>query len=150
PTPGEQLVWGDAMPTSHQAYRHTQIEGLFDHANLLRGRPAPPTLNRRDNLNAIGRIGHRHGCMPHTCQVADRVRSVRGLSHSWRQIDVAMADFRGAKRKRCVSYFTLRWWPKNARWPKTLCELATCLGVGLQDHKDRLLFRSKQLSCVVG
>src|SRR5215831_7439964 len=41
PTPGEQLVWGDAMPTSHQAYRHTRLEGLFDHANLLRGRPAP-------------------------------------------------------------------------------------------------------------
>src|SRR6266567_5505220 len=54
PTPGEQLVWGDAMPTSHQAYRHTRLEGLFDHANLLRSRPAPTTLNRRDNLNAIG------------------------------------------------------------------------------------------------
>src|SRR6516162_892977 len=80
PTPGEQLVWGDAMPTSHQAYRHTRLEGLFDHANLLRGRPAPTMLNRRDDLNAIGRIGHRHGCMPHTCQVGDRVRSVRGLS----------------------------------------------------------------------
>src|SRR5262245_19331274 len=82
PTPGEQLVWGDAMPTSHQAYRHTRLEGLFDHANLLRGRPAPTTLNRRDDLNAIGRIGHRHGCMPHTCQVGDRVRLVRGLSQS--------------------------------------------------------------------
>src|SRR5262245_59408578 len=81
PTPGEQLVWGNAMPTSHQAYRHTRLEGLFDHANLLRGRPAPTTLNRRDDLNAIGQIGHRHGCMPHTCQVGDRVRSVRGLSH---------------------------------------------------------------------
>src|SRR5262245_43572474 len=81
PTPGEQLVRGDAMPTSHQAYRHTRLEGLFDHANLLRGRPAPTTLNRRDDLNAIGRIGHRHGCMPHTCQVGDRVRLVRGLSH---------------------------------------------------------------------
>src|SRR5262249_7616633 len=51
---GEQLVWGNAMPTSHQAYRHTRLEGLFDHANLLRGRPAPTTLNRRDDLNAIG------------------------------------------------------------------------------------------------
>src|SRR5215467_6076464 len=61
PTPGEQLVWGNAMPTSHQAYRHTRLEGLFDHANLLRGRPAPTTLNRRDDLNAIGRIAHRHG-----------------------------------------------------------------------------------------
>src|SRR5262249_9407607 len=39
-----------------QAYRHTRLEGLFDHANLLRGRPAPTTLNRRDDLNAIGRI----------------------------------------------------------------------------------------------
>src|SRR5262249_23369014 len=58
PTPGEQLVWGNAMPTSHQAYRHTRLEGLFDHANLLRGRPASTTLNRRDDLNAIGRIGH--------------------------------------------------------------------------------------------
>src|SRR5262249_803928 len=27
PTPGEQLVWGNAMPTSHQAYRHTRPEG---------------------------------------------------------------------------------------------------------------------------
>jgi hypothetical protein len=30
PTPGEQLVWGNAMPTSHHAYRHTRLEGLFD------------------------------------------------------------------------------------------------------------------------
>jgi len=29
------------------------------------------------------------------------------------------------------------------KWPKTLCELATCLGVGPQDHKDRLLFRRR-------
>src|SRR5262249_19059678 len=89
PTPGEQLVWGNAMPTSHQAYRHTRLEGLFDHANLLRGRPAPTTLNRRDDLNAIRRIGHRHGCMPHTCQVGERVRSVRGLSHEVISADVA-------------------------------------------------------------
>src|SRR5262249_57082241 len=27
---------------------------------------------------------------------------------SWRQIDVARPDFRGANWKRCVSYFTLR------------------------------------------
>jgi hypothetical protein len=59
--------WGNAMPTSHQAYRHTRLEGLFDHANLLTGRPAPTTLNRRDDLNAIAGIGHRHGCLPHTC-----------------------------------------------------------------------------------
>jgi hypothetical protein len=28
-------------------------------------------------------------------------------------IDVAMADFRGANWKRCVSYFTLRWLSKK-------------------------------------
>jgi hypothetical protein len=33
---------------------------------------------------------------------------------SWRQIDVAMPDFRGANWKRCMSHFTLRWFPKNA------------------------------------
>ena len=38
-----------------------------------------PALNRRDDLNATVRVGHRHGCMPHTCQVGDRVRSNRGL-----------------------------------------------------------------------
>jgi len=41
------------MPTSHQAYPHTRLEGLFDHANLLRRGLAPTTLNRRDDLNAI-------------------------------------------------------------------------------------------------
>ena len=50
--------------------------------NLLRRCPAPTALNRCDDLNSIRRIGHRHGCMPHTCQVGDRVRSVRGRSHS--------------------------------------------------------------------
>src|SRR5262249_12781553 len=101
PTPGEQLVWGNAMPTSHQAYRHTRLEGLFDHANLLRGRPAPTTLNRRDDLNAIGRIGHRHGCMPHTCQVGDRVRSVRGLSQMLPDVIKAalLEELRFAKRQ---------------------------------------------------
>ena len=33
---------------------------------------------------------------------------------SWRQIDVAMPDFRGANWKRCMSDFTLCWFPKNA------------------------------------
>jgi hypothetical protein len=32
---------------------------------------------------------------------------------SWRQIDVAMANFRGANWKRCVSYLTLRWLSKK-------------------------------------
>ena len=27
----------------------------------------PAALNRRNNLNAIRRVGHKHGCMPHTC-----------------------------------------------------------------------------------
>ena len=31
--PFRGVVWGNAMPTSHQAYRHTRLEGLFDHAN---------------------------------------------------------------------------------------------------------------------
>ena len=32
---------------------------------------------------------------------------------------------------------------KKCKVAKTLCELATCLGVGPQDHKDRLLFRRR-------
>jgi hypothetical protein len=31
----------------------------------------------------------------------------------WHQIDVAMPDFRGANRERCVSYVTLRWLSKK-------------------------------------
>src|SRR3954447_11059613 len=69
------------MSASHQAYRHARLERLLDDLNLLRRCPAPTALNRCDDLNSIRRIGHRHGCMPHTCQVGDRVRSVRGLSH---------------------------------------------------------------------
>jgi len=42
-----------------------------------------------------------------------------------------------------VSHFTLRWLSKKCKVAKTLCELATCLGVGPQDHKDRLLFRRR-------
>src|SRR5262249_28218391 len=37
--------------------------------NFLRRCPAPTALNRRDDLNSIRRIGHRYGCVPHTCQV---------------------------------------------------------------------------------
>src|SRR5262249_44946981 len=80
PAPREELVRGNAMLASHQAYRHARLERLLDHPNLLRRCPAPTALNRCDDLNSIRRIGHRHGCMPHTCQVGDRVRSVRGLS----------------------------------------------------------------------
>src|SRR5262249_35438624 len=71
-----------AMSASHQAYRHARLERLLDHPNLLRRCPAPTALNRCDDLNSIRSVGHRHGCMPHTCQVGDRVRSVRGLSQT--------------------------------------------------------------------
>jgi hypothetical protein len=37
---------------------------------------------------------------------------------SWRQIDVAMANFRGANWKRCVSYLTLRWLSKKCMGAK--------------------------------
>ena len=36
-----------------------------------------------ESANSIRRMGHRHGCMPHTCQVGDRVRSVRGYLSFW-------------------------------------------------------------------
>jgi hypothetical protein len=36
------------------------------------------------------------------------------MDPSWRQIDVAMPDFRGANWKRCMSYFTLRWLSKKS------------------------------------
>lgn len=47
------------------------------HPNLLRARLAAPPLNRGDDFNAIQRVGHRHGRMPHTllsgrpCQVTN-------------------------------------------------------------------------------
>src|SRR5262249_38326749 len=75
--------WFGATPC-RRATRLTVIPGSKVSSTmrtLSGGLPAPTTLNRRDDLNAIGKIGHRHGCMPHTCQVGDRVRSVRGLSH---------------------------------------------------------------------
>src|SRR6266545_7919340 len=84
PPPREELVRGNAMAASHQAYRHARLERLLDDPNLFRRCPAPTALNRCDDFNSICRIGHRHGCMPHTCQVGDRVRSVRGLSHTRR------------------------------------------------------------------
>jgi len=30
-----------------------RLEGLLDHPNLLGRRPAPPMLNRRDNLDSV-------------------------------------------------------------------------------------------------
>jgi hypothetical protein len=81
PPPREELVRGNAMAASPQAYRHARLERLLDDPNLFRRCPAPTSLNRCDDFNSICSIRHRHGCMPHTCQVGDRVRSVRGLSH---------------------------------------------------------------------
>jgi hypothetical protein len=66
-TPREELLRGNAMSASHQAYRHARLKGLLDHPNLLSRCPAPTALNRRDDLNSIPRVAHRHGCMPHTC-----------------------------------------------------------------------------------
>jgi hypothetical protein len=56
-TPRERLVRGNAMPASGQAHRHARLEGLLDHPNLLRCRPAPAALNQGDNLDAIRRVG---------------------------------------------------------------------------------------------
>ena len=64
PAPREELVRGNAMAASYQAYRHARLERLLDDPDFLRRCPAPTALNRRDNLNSIRRIGHRHGCMP--------------------------------------------------------------------------------------
>jgi hypothetical protein len=44
------------------------------------GERYPSALNRCDALNSIRRTGHSHGRKLHTCQMGDRVRSVRGLS----------------------------------------------------------------------
>jgi hypothetical protein len=42
--PREQLVRGNAMSASHQAYCHARLKGLFDDPNLLSRCPAPPPL----------------------------------------------------------------------------------------------------------
>jgi len=39
----------------------------------------------------------------------------------WHEIDVAMPDFRGANRERCVSYVTLRWLSKKCTWAGLNC-----------------------------
>src|SRR6266516_7901264 len=57
-TPGEELVGSNPMPTRYQAHGGAGFKGLLDHADLLRGRPAPTPLNRGDDFNAILRIGH--------------------------------------------------------------------------------------------
>src|SRR5262245_27284795 len=41
PAPREELVRGNAMSASYQAYRHARLERLLDDPNLLRRCPAP-------------------------------------------------------------------------------------------------------------
>jgi hypothetical protein len=41
PAPREELVRGNAMSASHQAYRHARLERLLDDPNLFRRCPAP-------------------------------------------------------------------------------------------------------------
>src|SRR5262249_17900064 len=53
--------WRNAVLPSYQANRHPQREGLLDHSNLLGHDPTPAAVNRRNDLNAIRRVGHRHG-----------------------------------------------------------------------------------------
>src|SRR5262249_31064936 len=67
-----------------------RLEGLFDHANLLRGRPASTTLNRRDDLNAIGRIGHRHGLV--VCLTLAKWETVSGQFGGYLTGDIAAGD----------------------------------------------------------
>ena len=67
PPPSEELVWGNPVLARHQAHRHARREGRLHKAHLLGSGPAPPSLNRGDDLNAVRDVGHRHGCKPHTC-----------------------------------------------------------------------------------
>ena len=41
-------------------------------------RPVCSRRGTRRGLTSFRRIGHRDGCMPHACQVGDRVPSIRG------------------------------------------------------------------------
>ena len=63
--PGEQLVRGNAMPTSTKL---TVMPGskVSSTIRTFSDARAPPALTRRDDLNAIRKVAHRHGCMPHT------------------------------------------------------------------------------------
>jgi hypothetical protein len=58
--------WFGATPWRRATKRtnHARLERLLDDPDFLRRCPAPTALNRRENLNSIRRIGHRHGCMP--------------------------------------------------------------------------------------
>src|SRR6516225_5640739 len=47
PPPGEELVRGNAMSASHQAYRHARLKGLFDDPNLQ-------PLSSADSTRSVG------------------------------------------------------------------------------------------------
>jgi hypothetical protein len=59
-TPGEQLVWGNAMPTSHQAYRTTDLLWLLWQRSAVLtglkedGGPRPLSLNAHNSEIALG------------------------------------------------------------------------------------------------
>ena len=54
PTPGEELVGGNAMMAGYERDRVAGQIRLFDDLHLLLCRPAAPPLHRRDHLNALG------------------------------------------------------------------------------------------------
>src|SRR6187200_316615 len=54
PTPGEELVGGNAMMAGYERDRVAGQIRLFDDLHLLLCGPAAPPLHRRDHLNALG------------------------------------------------------------------------------------------------
>jgi hypothetical protein len=52
--------------TRSRSSRSSRLRRASSRRPWLRRCPAPTALNRCDDLNSIRRIGHRHGCMPHT------------------------------------------------------------------------------------
>jgi hypothetical protein len=64
PSPGEQLVWGDSVPTGDKRHRHPGRVGLLHDRRLLLRRPASPSLDRRNHLNLFDPSSHRHGHTP--------------------------------------------------------------------------------------
>src|SRR3954462_4128984 len=54
PTPGEELVGGNAMMAGYERDRVAGQIRLFDDLPLLLCRPAAPPLHRHDHLNALG------------------------------------------------------------------------------------------------
>ncbi len=84
PLPGEELRRRNAGAPRHVGYREAWLHGLFDEADLLRNRPSPATLNRRDHLNPwstgtwIGAHSHTHRTTPMPYRAMPPVRSKRG------------------------------------------------------------------------